>query len=158
MGCSDDPVGGDLTVTATPGELTVDDVCIPSCAGGDSVTVNVAYAAAKTAQQGSVQLSQYRVDYALPGVSGVPFFAGPTEYNLEPGKGQSADLLVVGEAQRAFVDQATGGQSLTGTATLELAGYDFDNRQVFVSTTFNVTFGAGPGLGTGLGTPDAGGD
>jgi hypothetical protein len=141
-GC-DDTVDGDLSATTSAGgELVIDDVCSPSCGGSDSLDVQVSYAAEKTPQQGDVQLAEYRVDFTLPGVTGtVPFYAGTTTYALSPGKQATQTLLVVGTTQRQFVQQAIGSQSVAGTAKLTLAGYDFDNRQVFVTTTFAVRFG-----------------
>jgi hypothetical protein len=156
-GCNDDAVDGDLTATTSAGgELVIDDVCTPSCVGNDSLEVQVAYASSKIPQQGDVQLVQYRVDFTLPGLSGtVPFYAGQTSFALSPGKSQSESLLVAGTTQRQFVQLAAGGRAVSGTAKLTLAGYDFDNRQVFVSTTFAVTFspvsGSAPTFDAGAG-------
>jgi hypothetical protein len=143
IGCDLPSVEDDLTITAEPaiGELQVDTRCTPACTGSDEVGVQVAYASGTHAEKDIVQFEQYRVDYTLHGVSvAVPFFASKHSLKLQPGAQESVTLQVVGDAQRAFVLQVANGRAVNGSARLQLAGYDFDNRHVFIDTEFDVRF------------------
>jgi hypothetical protein len=142
-GCGSPSVADDLTLGVEPGsgELQVDSVCKPVCGGADSASIHIAYSGTTRPATDTVDFKQYRVDYTLHGVNGtVPYFAGLLAIPLAPGADEMQTLQLVGSAQRKFVADATDGQPVSGSAKLELAGYDFDNRQVFISSEFNVRF------------------
>lgn len=145
LGCDDASVKGNLALSARPSggaELRVDDVCDPECAGSDKVDLHISYRSTGSVQQHKVELVQYRVDYALTGVAGaVPFYGGRSSFEVAPGEDKVQSLVVVGSVQRDFVRSAVGGAAVTGTATLTLAGYDHDNHQIFLDTSFVVRFG-----------------
>lgn len=145
FGCGAPSIGDDLTLTvdATTSALRIDTKCGSSCGGDTVVTATISYDNPNMTrpQSDAVEFWQYKVAYSLGGVQDVPFFAGDIRKNdikLEPGGSASLTLQLAGSAQRDAVRKAAGKAS--GTATLELAGYDFDNRQIFVDAEFNVRF------------------
>ena len=142
VGCGAPSVEDDLTLSVTPalGQLQVDSVCDPSCTGDETAAVHIAYVNQTRPAKDTVEFKQYRVDYTLAGVSKVPYFAAMRDVRMQPGADEALTLQVVGSAQREFVAEAAHGRAVSGTATLEFAGYDFDNRQVFIDAQFDVRF------------------
>jgi hypothetical protein len=146
FGCGSPSVEDDLTVTVddTAGALKIDTNCDSSCGGDTDVGVVISYDNpnnTRTSKE-TVELEQYRVDYSLIGLHNVPFFAADISGNhiaLSPGASENITVPVVGQAQRDFVRKAAGGKAISGTATLKFAGYDFNNKQLFIDTDFNVS-------------------
>ncbi|MBA2321906.1 MAG: hypothetical protein H0V89_12220 [Deltaproteobacteria bacterium] len=72
-----------------------------------------------------IEIAQYRIDYAVPGIEGIPFYAGYTTQFLTPGTTVTFDVPVVGGTQRELLAAAIdAGETLTGSATLTLGGWD----------------------------------
>ncbi len=73
----------------------------------------------------TIEIAQYRVDYAIPGIEGeVPFFAGYTSQFLNPGATVSFEIVPFGQTQRDLVASTIGpGETVIASATLTLGGY-----------------------------------
>lgn len=135
---------GPLSLTAklpSGDSLQIDERCVPACAGDEKVEVVVKHTTSGAVQHVDVDLVQYRVDYAVDGVT-VPFYGGKIGLPVAPGQERVMSLVVVGAAQRSAVWQAAASAPVTGSATLTIAGYDGNNEQIFLATTFAVRFGA----------------
>jgi hypothetical protein len=156
FGCGSPSVADDLTLTVDAnGELNVDTACRPSCGGDDSVSGVISYESDTRPEGDTVDFKQYKVDYTLHGIADVPYFAGRSDLPLRPGASESFTLQVVGSAQRQFVRKAMKGKPVSGTAKLQFAGYDFDNKQVFIDTEFDISF---DDIMNADANPDAGAD
>ena len=143
LGCDPASVEDDLVMTAdtSSAALVVDTMCDPACEGDDSASVDIAYASGSHLADDIVELQEYRVDFNLHGIDReVPYFAGEYGVKLQPGAERSISLPVVGSAQREFVRKAAPDRSVSGTATLQFAGYDYNNRHVFIDADFAVRF------------------
>jgi hypothetical protein len=145
FGCGAPSVEDDLTLTVddAASELGIDTTCESSCADDGNVHAVIKYDNANMTRpaKDTVELDQYRVDYALRGVGNVQYFAAETgPVPIEPGGQQMLSLRIVGQAQRDAVRKAADGKPVSGTAKLQFAGYDFNNKQIFLETTFNVRF------------------
>lgn len=89
-----------------------------------------------------VEILQYRVDYALNGLTDQPpYYAGRTDVLCDVGASQDFNVRAAGQAQRDWVYARYLGQQVDGHATLTLAGYDELNNQVEVSADFDISFG-----------------
>ena len=144
-GCDSDAVEDTLRVRLDLGQpLTVDTFCEGGCAGADELTVRIEYPdypAELQPRDEWVDFEQFRIDYALSTLDDeVPFFAGTSSVTVAPGDQASFSVTVAGSPQRAFVYDAIGGELAAGHATLTLAGYDWDNNQVFIERDFDIRF------------------
>lgn len=89
----------------------------------------------------TIQLLQYRVDYQIAGSKlELPYYAEPLSLVIKPDELRPLTLMAAGDAQRAKLEDALGSARASGRASLQLAGYDWDNRQVFVEVDFDVQF------------------
>lgn len=93
----------------------------------------------------TLQLLQYRIDYDLTGSSQkLPYYAEPLSVVIKPGETKELALPAAGDAQRDRLSTTFAGKSTRAKASLQLAGYDWDNEQIFVKTEFDVQFRPGP--------------
>jgi len=131
-----------LTLGAEGGPVSVDTTCAETCGGNDQLALHVAYSDDLYPPQETIELLQYRIDYDLRGASKVklPFFAGKTRITLIPGGSADVSLAAAGSAQRALALENHPTETLAGTATLSVAGYDWDNAEVVVTATFDIEF------------------
>ena len=140
--CSDPSSAGRLELSLENAEtaVVIDTGCAAAC---DRVPLglSVMYPMETFPPQDTIDLLQYKIEYDLGDrVSAVPYFAGTTTLALKPGDTEPLQLTAAGAAQRSAVERAQGGQEITGNATVTVAGYDWDDRQVFVSLRFGVRF------------------
>ena len=145
-GC--DATAADERVTVTPTAVgtatTIQTTCGDACEQDGVLDLDLAYADDYFPQDEVVELLQYRVDYYLDGFdTRVPYFAGRMQLKLEPGAETSVSLPIAGAAQRALVRQNAGKRTIYGTAEITLAGYDWDNKQVYLEFETPVRFVAG---------------
>lgn len=145
------------------GALLVDTTCEVTCGGEDQISVLIDYPDRQYIEDEVIELVQYRVDYDVPLVPGeIPYFAGTLGVSLAPGNGTTLALTAAGSRQRDFVGERVGGDNVAGTATLTLAGYDWDDAQLLIEGEFDIRFGdvgasgdTGGGAGSGGGDADA---
>ena len=103
--------------------------------------MEISYAKETYPEHDTIELLQYRVEFSLDSALGdVPYYAGPLALVIAPDDSQELKLTAAGDAQRAHVAQTSGEKTVSGEATVTLAGSDWDDRQVLVSTTFDVRF------------------
>ncbi len=137
-GCSPD-FSDYAELSADSGSVLIDINCdTDTCSGDDvgftlSLSEHLAWGA-----DGQAEFLLYRVDYALDSGE-VAFFADETSITVEPGGSVSFDLALVGNDQRTDVGITTDS-SVSGEATVTLAGYDPSNASVQVSATIPVEF------------------
>lgn len=132
------------TLVLDDADVSVDTLC-PSACAGDTPLLTVSIPEDITiGSSASLELVQYRVDYALPSLSGageVPFFAaelgalavafaGSTAFALDP----------AGDQQRDWVYAQVGGEGVEGVATVTIAAYDEQDALVNLSLDFDITF------------------
>jgi hypothetical protein len=134
-----------LTLGAEGGPVTVDTSCAKTCGGNDQLALHVAYSDDLYPPQETIEFLQYRIDYDLYDRRGgskvkLPFFAGKTRLTLIPGGSADVSLAAAGSAQRALALEKHAKETLAGTATLRVAGYDWDNAEVVVTATFDIEF------------------
>jgi len=133
----------------------ISEIRIYARGGDDTVSGVISYESDTRPEGDTVDFKQYKVDYTLHGIADVPYFAGRSDLPLKPGASESFTLQVVGSAQRQFVRKAMKGKPVSGTAKLQFAGYDFDNKQVFIDTEFDISF---DDIMNADANPDAGAD
>ena len=142
LACND-PSGTDrlqlqLSSMASPAEIGTG--CAEACERA-VLAVQLSYPDEMYAPRETIELLQYRIDFALGSqLAGMPYFAGPLSLVMAPGQTQELKLTAAGAAQRAYVESVGGQTPLSGQAKLTLAGYDWDDRQVFLSSSFDVRF------------------
>jgi hypothetical protein len=125
--------------------LVVELGCAAECAEA-TLTVALEYPAESFNPADTIQLLQYRVDYELPGSKAeIPYYAEPLSLVINPDELRTLTLTAAGAKQREQIEAALGSTIGRGNATLQLAGYDWDNRHVFVRTDFEVRFRRGRG-------------
>lgn len=79
----------------------------------------------------TIEIAQYRIDYVVPGIEEIPFYAGYTTQYLTPGATVTFDVPVVGGTQRELLGDAIGaGETVTGSATLTLGGWDHQGEVI----------------------------
>ncbi|HET8933030.1 MAG TPA: hypothetical protein VFN67_06315 [Polyangiales bacterium] len=94
----------------------------------------------------TIQLLQYRIDYEIAGSKlDLPYYAEPLSLVIKPDELRPLTLVAAGDAQREELADALGSTRASGTASVQLGGYDWDNRQVFVRADFEVQFRRGQG-------------
>lgn len=142
LGCSDISSAGriELSITDADEPLIVSTGCEPAC-DRPVLSVSLRYTSEMHPSAESIELLQYRIDYALdPAVGDVPFYADTVAVELKPGETKTLTLAAAGSAQRAFLTRALGAQAAAGQATINFAGYDWEDRQVITSSTFSIRF------------------
>ena len=142
LGCSDASGAGRLELSVTGAEmpLVIPTGCEPAC-DQPVVAVSIRYPSETRPPIESIELLQYRIDYALDPVVGVvPYYADTVAVELKPGETRPLTLVVAGSAQRAAVTRALGAQAAAGQATISFAGYDWENGQVTTSSSFSIRF------------------
>lgn len=137
-GCT--PVPTDLVSVALSDGTSVelDSSCIGDCI--DEVTLQVTFEehlAVDLDEQ--VEFLQYKVDYAIEGVT-ITSFADETSLTVGTASTGFVDFLPASWIQQDEVYEAVGGDPISGTATVTLAGYDWRNENLLVSTSFEVSF------------------
>jgi len=141
LGCSDASGVGrlELSVTGAEKPLVIPTGCEPAC-DQPVVAVSIRYPSLHPPIE-SIELLQYRIDYALdPLIGVVPYYAGTVDVELKPGETRPLTLVAAGSAQRAAVTRALGAQAAAGQATISFAGYDWENGQVITSSSFSIRF------------------
>jgi len=115
------------------------------CAELPALTGQLTYDAdiASTAED-YVEILQYRVDYQLAAPNdqvAMPYFAGHLSLMVPVGETLDFNVAAAADRQRDLIRTRLPGQSVSGTATLMLAGYDLKNEQVFPKAEFEIFFG-----------------
>ena len=161
LGCGSDSAAERLVLALGDGGgvLLVDTTCEATCGGDDQIAVRIDYPDRQYVDDEVIELTQYRVDYDVRLVPGdIQYFAGMLGVSLAPGSGTTVTLTVAGTEQRKYVREHIDDEIVAGTATLMLAGYDWDNAQVFVEREFDIRFGDLALGDTAAGTAGSGGE
>ena len=139
--CSDPGSSDRLTVElASLNPIVVRFDCATQCPKS-TVALTIDYPGAAYNPADTLQLLQYRVDYDLDDVGvQVPYYAEPLSLVVKPNEMQDVMLLAAGDAQRARLARELDATSAIGDARLQLAGFDWDNRHVFIDLDFKVQF------------------
>jgi len=151
FGCADE---AKLSITFGTGQygppIGVDTRCDNGgCEGPVQLEVQVSVEA-KDHPNAAFEILQYRVDYDLSGVEEqVPYFAGVTSLNVSADTPATLNVHAAGERQREWVLSRYGYDSIDGTATLTLAGYDQDDKVITSEAPFDIQFGDFPSGGGG---------
>lgn len=108
-----------------PSEVVIDTVC-SGCS--TQVAATIAYASgAPGPADATFDLAQYRVDYTLEDGRPMDFFADAITGSVAEGETLSLSLAAGGRAQREIIFESFGSDPVTGTATVTLEGYDYDD-------------------------------
>jgi hypothetical protein len=134
-------------------EVEVDSIKAPvvrfACAAGcpaSTVTLAIEYPVASYNPEDTLQLLQYRIDYDVTGSKlELPYYAEPMSLVIKPGDQKELMLTAAGQAQRDSLEAKLGSSTASGKASIQLAGYDWDNQQVFIHADFDVQFRQGSG-------------
>ena len=119
--------------------------CSSGCAY-PSLKLGISYPPASYNPEDTLQLLQYRIDYDLTGsTQELPYYAEPMSLVIKPGDQKELMLTAAGPAQRDWLKAKLGASSGSAKASLQLAGYDWDNHQVFLHSDFDVQFRKGSG-------------
>lgn len=138
VGCN--PTFSDYAVLSSDGGTTLIDVnCDTDTCAGDAVSFTLDLSQHLAWPSGAeAELLLYRVDYSLDSGE-VPFFADEISLLLAPGESATFELALAGLDQRNTIGRSTD-HSVSGEATITLAGYDPANVSVEVSTTIPIQF------------------
>ncbi|MET0343743.1 MAG: hypothetical protein ABW252_22205 [Polyangiales bacterium] len=140
LGCSDVASAGRLELSITEAKLVVGTGCEPACDPA-MLSISVRYSSEAHPSIETIELLQYRIDYALdPAIGAVPFYADKVAVELKPGETKTLTLAAAGALQRTFVARALGGRAAAGQATITFAGYDWEDSQVLASSAFGIRF------------------
>jgi hypothetical protein len=140
--CDDTSSSGrlELHMGADTAPLKIQTGCAEECER-PVVAVEIRYPKETYPELDTIELLQYRVEFSLDsGLGDVPYYAGPLALMIAPDDSQELKLTAAGDAQRELVEQTFGQKAVSGEAKVTLAGYDWEDRQVFVSSTFDVRF------------------
>ncbi|MEZ4241429.1 MAG: hypothetical protein R3F59_35815 [Myxococcota bacterium] len=121
----------------------VDIACDPEsgeCQGDEVVDGVLDYKAALSVTQLSAEFLQYEVTYDLGDYASPPAFASPTEITAISGTVRRFSLRAAGIEQRDWMAAYYPQESIVGTATMTLYGYDHKDQIVSVKTKFDVKF------------------
>lgn len=122
------------------GTILVDINCDTDSCSGDAISFDLGLTEHLSwGSDAAAEFLVYRVDYALDSGSELEFFADESSISVSSGGTTSFDLAIVGNDQRSALGISTDN-TVSGEATLTLAGYDPLNESVEVSTTFPVQF------------------
>lgn len=137
-GCDPVPIEERLEVRVLGDQPTVIDV---SC-GADrclshGATLGIEYGETYDPDE-YVEFEQYRVDFELDSGEDLPFFAARHSFELRPGEGTMRTFILAGPAQLEAVAPDAFDRPVTGRATIALAGYAYDNAQVFVYADVDI--------------------
>ena len=142
-GCSDPSSDGRVTVVIdNDSQPLLQTQCGSSCQS-TTLALQLDYPTGSYTERDTIELLQYRVDYDLTDQTlEIPYYAEPLAVVVKPGDTRALTLTVAGRAQRKVLEQALAGATASGSATLQLAGYDWNDRQVFIHQTFAVRVAA----------------
>jgi hypothetical protein len=119
--------------------------CAASCPD-PTLMLTIDYPQASYNPADTLQLLQYRVDYDVTGSKlELPYYAESLSLVIKPGDQKALSLKAAGQAQRDKLRAKLGSSSGSARASLQIAGYDWDNQQVFIHTDFDVQFRQGSG-------------
>ena len=119
--------------------------CAASCTAS-TVTLTINYPLASYNPDDTLQLLQYRIDYDVSGSKlTLPYYAEPMSLVIKPGDDKEVTLTAAGQAQRDRLEAKLGASTGSAKASIQLAGYDWDNQQVFIHADFDVQFRQGSG-------------
>jgi hypothetical protein len=117
-----------------------------SCGGGEcAIPIEAALvmqSSESLPEDASIEAKQYRVDYELAGMEPPPFFADELDLVVVKGSSQAFTMSPAGETQRSYVIDRIKGDSVSGQATVTVAGWDDLNNTVEVTAVFDITFAA----------------
>lgn len=139
--CPDSSAERRIELTFAPNELPleIDATCAAACAA--SATLRIGYPDDFYAEHEEIAFTAYRVDYDFGrDLDGIPFHAHPIDLSLLPGETKTLRVTFAGDRQRAFIAEHGAGleDRLRGRAMLQLAGYDWNDEQVFVEIEANL--------------------
>lgn len=143
-GCSN-PTAELVTIELSDDSITVDTTCTDSCVDETpDVTITLPESIG-LAEDASLSLRQYRVDYAFAGLTTSetpPFFADQFDAALIVDLETEAvfTLKAAGNEQRKWVLANGDAGSASGEATLRIEGYDEANALIELSETFEIIF------------------
>jgi hypothetical protein len=145
-GCGPDPIEEVLTLDVPPYSIPVeiDSFCNNGgCTGQDDLTIILSFKDdAYLAEDAQVEFLQYRVDYQLNEIEEeIPYFAALATVIVYPGSTTSLSIATAGYAQRNFIHDRVGEETVKGTAHLTLAGFDHVEELVLFDAVFAVKFG-----------------
>jgi hypothetical protein len=119
--------------------------CAASCPD-TTLLLTIDYPRASYNPADELQLLQYRIDYEVTGAKlELPYYAEPLALVIKPGEQKALMLNVAGQAQRDKLKAKLGSGTASAKASLQLAGYDWDNQQILIHTDFDVQFRQGSG-------------
>lgn len=117
-----------------------------SCGGGEcAIPIDAALvmeSSESLPEDASIEAKQYRIDYQLAGIEPPPFFAEELDLVVIKGSSQAFRMLPAGETQRSYVIDRLKGESVSGQATVTVAGWDDLNETVELTAVFDITFAA----------------
>lgn len=123
---------------ADSGPVIVDSACTGDCI--DPVTLEVEFAENIAVDPDArISVEQYKVEYAIEAVD-VDFFADTISLSVAPGDTGTAEVLPASWEQQDQVYAQVGGDPVSGSATLTVAGHDWNDDVFTVSTRFDITF------------------
>ena len=145
MGCDTSvDLPDELDVQVQQQTFYVDTYCANGGCEDDDVLECMISLDAQTAvaENDSVQLLQYRVDFQIPQLNTVvPFFAAPLDVNLQKGDETTVDIRMAGIRQKEFILQQVGRGPVSGVSRVTLAGHDEMEEVVFYKFNVNIAFG-----------------
>lgn len=108
-----------------PSEVVIDTVC-SGCS--TQVAATIAYASgAPGPADATFDLAQYRIDYTLEDGRPIDFYADAITGSVAEGETLGINLDAGGRSQREIIFDSFGSDEVTGTATVTLEGYDYDD-------------------------------
>jgi hypothetical protein len=145
-GCAPDSIEKHLSLTFAPYSepVKIDTNCDNGgCSEDEDITARLAFDSDSTlAEETAVEIEQYQVEYTLTGLSEpVHYFAAPLSLTVTLDKDGTFSFCPAGYAQREAIYQAVGNKTVSGEATLRLAGYDDQNEVVIIEKHFEISFG-----------------
>ncbi len=135
-GCS--PAFSDYAdLSADGGTILIDVNCDTETCSGDAVSFTLSLSEHLAwGSDGQAEFLLYRVDYALDSGE-LDFFADEASITVAPGGSTTFQLAIAGNDQRTAIGTSTD-DSVSGEATITLAGYDPSNASVQISTTIPI--------------------